>query len=634
MAESGYDEINSKIKSSQTYAQVSADSKQLSKKAGSTFEDAKSNASQSLDKAKDMTKKAQKQVKSQLEELLGIIGTTKGHGGSTSKYLKRQITKTVVKIRPKIEEILYNESIKAIGCSQQQTYTNTFIYVKVKSVDIFGLLKRDPSSPTGKISYEKASVSYGSIPFSMNKELYYRVQNEGVSYRDDVGIDYKGLSGQPLFNIKYLDTHPITGDQSGWFEVELINRAQGPNKIATFVRDYYRTLKVVDTTNIFAQLMEALSGILSMDLNAGVSTVEDNSKFGLLIARILGICYDKRAEIDVQGTSKIGESDLIDQSFFEFNEIDLRVINDRTNNILNRVIEFEDCDNIKFPVEFQNTIESLTKLNFMEGEELVNNIVELTGDLLNINGPAKGIGFKLDIEGKLDFNFIVNLPRAIFSALISPKILLPIMVMIKYLGNTSADAFSTLVDFFKMFSKFVIGVVSKITAIFIEELFAIIKKDIVNLIQSFVNDLQREKADKTLIMILKLIQLIIIIAKFISDWRRCKSVIDEILQLLQLAKPNFGSEIPLPLLAVSSLLDGASATRGFINTIQEMQKKGLPTGNMPDGSPNLMLQALLSQSKGQSKEQAENGKAVICGGPYTILPSGQTVPKKSYGKSF
>jgi hypothetical protein len=129
-------------------------------------------------------------------------------------------------------------------------------------------------------------------------------------------------------------------------------------------------------------------------------------------------------------------------------------------------------------------------------------------------------------------------------------------------------------------------------------------------------------------------QLIIIIAKFISDWRRCKSVIDEILQLLQLAKPNFGSEIPLPLLAVSSLLDGASATRGFINTIQEMQKKGLPTGNMPDGSPNLMLQALLSQSKGQSKEQAENGKTMVCSGPFTITPAGLTVPKTSYGKSF
>jgi hypothetical protein len=208
------------------------------------------------------------------------------------------------------------------------------------------------------------------------------------------------------------------------------------------------------------------------------------------------------------------------------------------------------------------------------------------------------------------------------------------MVMIKFLGNSSVDAFNTLVDFFKMFSKFVIEVVSKITAIFIEELFAIIKKDIVNLIQSFVNDLEREKADKKLIMILKLIQLIIIIANFISDWRRCKSVIDEILQLLQLAKPNFGSEIPLPLLAVSSLLGGASATRGFINTIQEMQKKGLPTGNMPDGSPNLMLQSMLSQAKGQAKDQAENGKTMVCSGPFTSLPSGQTVPKVSYGKSF
>jgi hypothetical protein len=39
-----------------------------------------------------------------------------------------------------------------------------------------------------------------------------------------------------------------------------------------------------------------------------------------------------------------------------------------------------------------------------------------------------------------------------------------------------------------------------------------------------------------------------------------------------------------------------------------MQQLGLPTGPLPDGSPNLGLQAIYSQMKGADTEQKENGK--------------------------
>jgi len=44
------------------------------------------------------------------------------------------------------------------------------------------------------------------------------------------------------------------------------------------------------------------------------------------------------------------------------------------------------------------------------------------------------------------------------------------------------------------------------------------------------------------------------------------------------------------------------------NTIQELEKSGLPTGPLPDGSPNLGLIAAASSLKGSSKESQENGK--------------------------
>ena len=44
------------------------------------------------------------------------------------------------------------------------------------------------------------------------------------------------------------------------------------------------------------------------------------------------------------------------------------------------------------------------------------------------------------------------------------------------------------------------------------------------------------------------------------------------------------------------------------NTIENLQKLGLPTGDLPDGSPNLMLPAILQQIKGVNEESVTNSK--------------------------
>jgi hypothetical protein len=43
--------------------------------------------------------------------------------------------------------------------------------------------------------------------------------------------------------------------------------------------------------------------------------------------------------------------DGVDDSFFELNEIDLRNIEVQISNVQNGVMEFEDCGNIRLPVD-------------------------------------------------------------------------------------------------------------------------------------------------------------------------------------------------------------------------------------------------------------------------------------------
>jgi hypothetical protein len=66
--------------------------------------------------------------------------------------------------------------------------------------------------------------------------------------------------------------------------------------------------------------------------------------------------------------------------------------------------------------------------------------------------------------------------------------------------------------------------------------------------------------------------------------------------------------LPFPLLALAPLLPGTSPERSTINTIQLLQGIGIPTGALPDGSPNLMLLNLFASHKGVDQENSENGK--------------------------
>ena len=626
-----YKDAQSKIESYKSYKDLKQSYDDVTKKAGDSFEKAKDEVSQSLDKLKEEQKRFQRQVKTQFEQLLDINNLTGGKGSNSIRYVKTKLIQAMKNIEPKILELLEQNAISAIGCEQQQSYSAQTLYIKVKSIDLIDLLKKEPTSDDGKVLYENYPISVQNYPFAMNKELYQRIDS-GQPYSVDNGQNYKGASGQDLFDIQYVELNNL-GETGPWYKITLFNRINNSNKVGTFLVDYYKTIKVVDFNNIMAYIMESMTGCISISGNIGIVQAEDTSKFLLLMQRILGLCFDNTKEIDVSGIAKLAELDDIDESFFEFTDIDLRNIDQRVTNIKNGVVQFEDCGNVKLPVNYQSVINSLGNLNFVPDKDLVAAADSLTQTL--VSDPAwKGFAIEGNIQAAVDLNFVKLLVQGLVTALFSPKVLLPIFIMLKSLGNSFVDQIKSLVEFMKEFKKFVINLISKIGALFVEELFNLIKKDILNLIQSIVVDLAKEKATKKYAMILKLIQLLLIVAKFISDWRKCKSVVDEILWLLKIATTGFGNNIPLPLLFGAQLMDGYSETRAFIGAIEEMQKMGIPTGPLPDGTPNLNVLQMFGQMKAQAMEEAQNGKVQIAIPPLTMTPAGLTVPSNSFGKKL
>jgi hypothetical protein len=659
--------IQSRLNAIKTFNDVSQSEKSLIKNAGNSLSKSTAEISTQLNKIKDLQKRYLKDPLNSTDKLLNFLGTTKGNGSESLGYLKKKVLEVAVKIEPTIAAIVKEQTIKALGCSQEQTYTgfnlnglqisplstlpqSEGIYIPIQSMDFFSNLKNSPDTKFGKMFYEKPVPSASTIfkpyggtkSFPMNKQMYQltETQNLGKSFSQINGKNYLGKSGQNLFDFQYTkqNSFQVTGD---YYRVLLLNRENNINNVGEFLSDYYSTIKLIDPVDVGMQLVNIVSGAISINSQIGSGEITNQSKFMLIAQRILGLCFDSRQEIDVSGTAKIAELDGVDDSFFELTEIDLRNIEIEISNIQNGVMEFVDCDNVKLPVDTESLVSQLVdfrdNVDNQTTEQQVNTINTIVNSISQNPQWSLMIPSNFNASVAIDKNIIKKIPLAVASGVLSPKVLLPLYTLLSVVqsgatytynqqvtsvnqviqsGNSNTTQGSNIVadgaDFLKKYKKFSIEVISLINSEFLKVLFQELKKDILNLVVLILKDVTKSQRLKKYAIILKLVQLALIVSQLINDYRKCKSLMSNILLLLntinglgpkQLISRN---AIPLPLLYMAQFLPGFSPERASINTIELLQGIGIPTGTLPDGSPNLMLLYNLMANKGVDTERAEN----------------------------
>ena len=592
------------------------------------------------------------EVKGQLEQLLDLLAQT--FPPSENKAIdtvRRVFLEAAQNTKGKVKSILVDEIISTIGCSEEQSYedkVNQEIYIKVSQIDLFKRLVYSPDDKVAKYFYEINETPTGTIPYSMNRELYSRLQNLGQSYQTQYGSSYVGASGQELFDIEYVQFYPAVNPTNfgDYYKITLKPQLNNTTTVSEFLFDYFDSLDILGIDSIFTELLNAIFGNFSFDLKLSTDKLREQKKFDLIIKRITGICSDPTKNIDTGGTAKLNDLDLIDDSFFEISNQELRSIENEINNISNGVVEFESCEGVKLPI---NSNSMLSALDQVITENKPSSQIDLNESALDdmAKNPEwsnliPGIGIDLNIKVDIDFKVITEMAKIIYRSVLSPKTMLGFLIMVKALNNnlsqTLDDAYDDLTQFMKTFRKFNVNFIRKIYALFVEELFKIIKRDIKKLVQSIILDIVKEAKTKQLQMYSSILYALLIVGQAFVDFRNCKSVIDEILKLLNLGLSQLNLGLPMFALAASKLLGGVSDTRSLANVIENLQKSGLPTGDAPDGSPNRMNQAFEGIIKGMNQEQAENGKTEIFIPPLTVvvtpIGAGITKPSKGYGKSY
>lgn len=670
-------QIENRLTALKTYNEISSAEKRSLSKAGSSFSNISNNVSTQLNKISEQQKRYQRDAPTSMDRVLNLLNITNGSGPESFKFLRKAVIQTLTEIGPEINKILSEETIKALGCSQEQTYTginvesvqlqslallpvNQGIYIPVKNVDLSGSLKIGIDSWLGKIFYEKESPSKdekfvpygGDVKYPVNKMLRFRTLGAGETYEQNYGAYYNGKSGDYLFDMVYTNQDDL-GQSGDFFRVFLLDRQGAPlntlgvplNNITQFVQDYYSTIEPFSLPQVVATTVNYLTNFVDIKARVGFAQLEENNKFALLLNRILGLCFDDREEIDVSGISKIAELDGVDESFFEFTEVDLRNIEFNIADAQQGVVTFVDCDNVKLPVdadsianqiiEFSDSVSAQTKSEQVESIEKI--LDSLTKDPRWKFLYPNSVG----VEVSISKNFIKQLPVALSSSILNPKVLLPLMTMFKVLEknvsenandvirqqnelisstNTVLSTGTTIgqqvagivndgVDFIRKNKTFIIAVVSRISAIFIEVLFEILKREIFVLLEVIIRDINKSATLKRYAIILRLVQLAYVIGRFVKDYRKCKSLLDEIAMLLQMISNSVGAiRLPAFLNLFTAILPGFSAERATLIVLENLQKLGIPTGPGPDGSDNVMNLFVKSLISGIDAEESENGK--------------------------
>lgn len=648
-----YNDIEKKTNAYKTITRLNKQRKELEKKGQTPVQKytEKANALESklknkVDSFTDDIKKKQKQYssqgKNQLESLTELFFTTAVGTGSTSSgiILRDVFIQTTNNSLGRIKEILSTEMISALGCSQEQEFISQTIDIKIESLDIFGKTLQCnpeatatfiggrgistttsssiscqtwPDTPPGKYLFEIGQFSPTKLPYAFNKELYYRTQKEGQSYDDEYGIPYLGRTGQGLFNITFVPS----GGTNGVYRVDLLNRVTG-NRVVDFLSDYLDTIDIVDLNQVYKNVLDLILGSVSYDLNVSDKQLTDITKFQKILRRILGICFDNTTEIDVSGVGKLDQLDQVDADLFEFSEEDEIIIQSEVANILAGVVEFADCNSAKLPNGSKISTNLLDNLN--QSGLTVTDYNNLAKTLLNTiadNPDWKRLYPEVDFTLIINQEFLSKIPIALMNSLLSPKHLFPLFVMAKATGNSLSNDIETLEDFARVYKKYLLRVMSKIGSIFVEELVKVIISYIKVLINDVINNQLNNlinKRKRLISTILLLINAGLETLALVSDYRRCQSIIDELQRLLQTGlrlATLFGARIPPIVNYFAYTKPGMSSDSLTTRFVEKLEKLGIPTGDLPDGSPNLGLLVTQALNESLIEEVAENGKVSV-----------------------
>lgn len=504
-----------------------------------------------------------------------------------SKSRLKQITnESIDETLKSVKSIIGNaaDQVLFVGdgiCGTNKIFPADTVSLKPSDFDFLNVLQVDPTSNMGQILYE--GKSKGAV--QMNTELY-DLFNSGGKY------DLATPQGNVL-----MSTHWDVSTQK--FNVSGLTQ----NSVNNFIQGYYSTIELPNLKDV-----TKMSTLLTLkgDDSAPIGLDIGMNELNRLLSKMLKSCNG--AKVNSLSKSNFETNDEIDESYFDFDNVEGIDLEEESRRF-QKVIKFRDCNDVIVPTDistFEDFVHMINNNNKMSLNQIVDNTLYNVSNLSyqNSGQVASLQNFHINIMN----NFILNMPKALIGSVLSPKFLLPIVVIYKSVVLKGQDLLNSAKDLMKKLYKLFTKIIKDIFWKFITEIWSRIKRDILDFIKQLALKILKDKLKKYALIIAGLIALInAVISNNLDD---CNALYNTILTTINTALSASSISLPLPALLASfaNLRPGTSETSMLIDFIENAQKNGINLNDI-HGQPNKQINQAKSVISGIVGNVVNNGVA-------------------------
>lgn len=492
-------------------------------------------------------------------------------------------------------------------CGTNKTIpNNTSITLEPKEFDFLNMLTINPSTPMGQIVYESPS-STGKEKVNLN--LYN-------SFTSPSGYTFVSNSEIELFTMNW---------SSNAQEFTVTNFLDNvlERKVDTFFDDYYSSIELPDINHIIKTTM-----LMTLQGDGSETPLFNKSLNNLdrLLKKIFAICGTPTKRNELSKQSPIDQFDENDEDVeFYFNFEDVEGIDlDNEDNRFRKVMKFTDCNNFEVPVNktiINDFIYLSTKKNT---SDLVNDTLSRTATDAYVKSESSipQSNFNLSLLN----TFILNIPKALVMSVLTPKMILPIVLVYKMFRETTEIEDVKII--MRKLSKLFYNIITDLFWLYIRTFWRFVKRDLINFVNSLVIRILKNKHKRYVLIITTLISILNKILENGID--NCEDLFNTILNTIDGALSAGGPfVIPGLLLSLSDTLPGYSQDRAFMNISERLEAAGISLEPIY-GEDNDILSLVKSIVDGNTEEMDTNSfikvvlKPSIIPGPTggAIVPPG------------
>ena len=501
-------------------------------------------------------------------------------------------------------------------CGSTTPITGDTLNIRPSEFDFMNILTVDPTSNSGQIVYEPQSPSRNLI--KMN-----RILHDG--FNNTTGQTITTSDGTNLFKLKWEEVNQefnlsgLTG---------ITTTTQTGTTVGKFFDDYYSNIEQLDLSGV---TKTAMMMVLKGDGTEPPLFDIGMNDLNRLLNKLMKVCNNPSQGLNQSVANQFNEDDTDIESYFDFDDMEGIDLEDESNR-LNKVLKFTDCNNLTIPSNPSHYEDFI----YLSKNDLNNSINDVLLNVATTSYQEAGGTIPLvNFQSSLLNTYVLNLPKALIGSILSPKYILPIVIIYKYVNSVGGDAVLTTKQIMKKLNKLFFKIIKDILWKFLSEFWKLVKKDLLEFLKLTALRIIQEKIKKYSAYIFSIISLLRqLLDTQLDNCNAMFTVINKTIDVALFGGPNF--KVPGVIDSFSYLKPGFSNIRTIFNIVQELENKGVNVSQPVFGQDNHLLTFLKTTVTGITKETNNNSYthvgnelviAPVINGMVTILP-GQI---RSYG---